>query len=231
MHGKVLRSFKSLRESKVCVPACHEYLSSDASSWEQHISRFPEAFRLRCNALVSDRIPPFPRPVRNRLINTYCPEEHRDPIRTSEPNEACLIRIYLGQRRSGSKTTPGPRFFSLRTYKLFVDQAEELNLDTTYYAQALAKTLALLYWKAQTDANDVEFVLAPPRRSCLHGETQVQTVMSNKFQEHAIWLLDFDCCREMTQDEDGVKRAVTAFLRNDPYFPRPGRSTSADQRL
>lgn len=38
-----------------------------------------------------------------------------------------------------------------------------------------------------------------------------------------MWILDFDCCRHMPLDEEGVKQAVDAFYKNDPYKPRPGR--------
>lgn len=37
-----------------------------------------------------------------------------------------------------------------------------------------------------------------------------------------MWLLDFDCCRTMSMDEQGVDQSVSAFFRNDPYYPRPG---------
>ena len=35
----------------------------------------------------------------------------------------------------------------------------------------------------------------------------------------------------MPQNEKGVGQAVAAFYRNDPYFPRPGRSDTRDQAL
>ena len=46
-----------------------------------------------------------------------------------------------------------------------------------------------------------------------------------------MWVLDFDCCRRMEMDEDGVKRAARAFVRNDPYFPRTGRENPDDGAL
>lgn len=45
---------------------------------------------------------------------------------------------------------------------------------------------------------------------------------SDVLGEYTIWLLDFDCCHPMTMDDTGVSQAVTAFFRNDPFFPRPG---------
>jgi hypothetical protein len=49
--------------------------------------------------------------------------------------------------------------------------------------------------------------------------------------EHVVWILDFDCCSDTTMDEAGVEQVWRAFYRNDPYYPRPGRDISEDQRL
>lgn len=40
---------------------------------------------------------------------------------------------------------------------------EKIRPKTHDYAITLADALAFLYWAAKVDANDVEFVLAPPR--------------------------------------------------------------------
>ena len=37
----------------------------------------------------------------------------------------------------------------------------------------------------------------------------------------ALWMLDFDCVRRISMGERGLRQAVDAFWRNDPYFPRP----------
>jgi hypothetical protein len=34
-------------------------------------------------------------------------------------------------------------------------------------------------------------------------------------------MLDYDCCRSISLDREGVEQAVNAFYRNDPFFPRP----------
>lgn len=46
-----------------------------------------------------------------------------------------------------------------------------------------------------------------------------------------VWILDFDCCKHMPLDEEGVEQAVKAFYKNDPFYPRPGRDGVEDQRL
>lgn len=37
-------------------------------------------------------------------------------------------------------------------------------------------------------------------------------------------ILDFDCCKRLNFDRGGVDQAVTAFLRNDPFYPQPGQA-------
>jgi len=101
---------------------------------------------------------------------------------------------------------------------------EELKLDTLAYARAMAEALAILHWVAKIDANDVEFVLAPPREGA-------PSFSSSSLGEHCIWILDFDCCRSITIDEAGVDQAAAAFWKNDPYFPRPARSSPEDREL
>ncbi|KAK3669285.1 hypothetical protein LTR78_010823 [Recurvomyces mirabilis] len=80
----------------------------------------------------------------------------------------------------------------------------------------MADALAVIYWHAKVDANDVEFVLAP---AGTHPASAAWS--SGVLGEHTMWVLDFDCCGVMTQDEEGVEKAARAFYRNDPYFPRP----------
>ncbi|KAL9473480.1 hypothetical protein ACSS6W_007860 [Trichoderma asperelloides] len=48
---------------------------------------------------------------------------------------------------------------------------------------------------------------------------------------HAIWILDFDLCRDLTLDESCIEQACNAFWGNDPWYPRPGRLATADQKL
>ena len=173
------------------------------------------------------------------MIDKYCPEPLKAYIRSSESNQDCLIRLYLGRRR---RVVRQSKFnaFGLRNFPLHIDQIEELALDAALYTRILAETLADLYWRAHVDANDVEFVLAPPRKEQVSSSAEPSerqphhspiTLNSPILGEHAVWILDFDCCKDMSLDESGVKQAVAAFYRNDPYFPRPGRSDPKDQLL
>ena len=239
MHQRVLESL-SATISTAYVPDCYQYIpSTNQTWWDEHLSRFPKDFQILCNILITQRIPPFPKAARNNIIDLYCPESLKSSIRSSEPDQDCLIRPYLGRRRRSEKQS---RFqaFSLRNYPLHLDQIEVLKLNAVLYARIMAETLAFLYWKAHIDANDVEFVLAPPLPSkaerSAHSEeghlAHHNTIHSEILGEHVVWILDFDCCRPMPQDETGVKQAVAAFYRNDPFYPRPKRDNNdMDQAL
>ena len=91
----------------------------------------------------------------------------------------------------------------------------------------MAETLAELYWRACVDANDVEFVLAPPRKT-----PAPQTVIKSEvLGDHTMWILDFDCCKNISLDEAGMEQAVIAFYQNDPFYPRPFCDDKNDQAL
>jgi hypothetical protein len=145
---------------------------------------------------------------------------------------------------------PPSRFFKLRNFVLCVDQIRELGLPAREYAVAMADAMAFVYWRAGLDGDDVEFVLAPGRgggRSTSAGRPEGmnsglreggfpsigtrQFDGTTVFGEHAMWVLDFDCCHRMELNEDGVRKAAAAFLRNDPYFPRPGKEDVEDAAL
>jgi len=128
---------------------------------------------------------------------------------------------------------------SLRNYPLHIDQIEDLGLPADEYACAMADGLAFLLWVAEIDACDVEFVLARPRprpltphggdddndndvASPTAGNTSLDTTFtSNALGTHALWVLDFDCCKKLPMTIEGVNIAAERFWRNDPYYPNP----------
>lgn len=156
-------------------------------------------------------------------------------------NTHCLIRAYLGKRKN-NRVEEGARPahlkklrpFSLRNFPLCVDQMEDLELNVEGCARGMADALAYMHWTAKVDGNDVEFVLGQ-RRSDKTQQT-LPCIREKDFESavlgpHAMWVLDFDCCREMTMDEEGIKTACKSFWRNDQYYPRPGSNSPPDQRL
>ncbi|KAK1767854.1 zinc finger protein-domain-containing protein, partial [Phialemonium atrogriseum] len=118
-----------------------------------------------------------------------------------------------------------------------INQIEELGLPAEEYAIAMADALAFLHWAPKVDANDVEFVITRPHppnqsRSALDSRPGIGSrEFTSAFGLHAMWILDFDCCRELSMDESGIEQAAKSFWRNDPYYPRPGSSSAQDQEL
>ena len=101
---------------------------------------------------------------------------------------------------------------NLRNYILDLTQIDELGLDTTILATAMADALAILHWAAKTDAQDSEIVMGGP-----------STMVGSRGRSAGVelWLLDFNQCHRITMDEEGVATAAKAFFMNDPYFPCP----------
>lgn len=166
-------------------------------------------------------------------MDLFCPDNKplADFVKNNPDDDSCLLRPYLGRRRRhqqvGASTSRFQRF-SLRNVPLHVDQMEGLGLDVELYAAAMADALALMHWGAEVDANDVEFVLAPPRTTESRGQP---TFESGYLGTHTMWILDFDCCGPLAMDDAGVEQACTAFFKNDPFYPRPGSGRVADDEL
>ena len=153
-HQHILAALSSC-SPPVRIPQCHQFVySNDQTWWDDQISGFPTTFQIPCNILITERIPPFGKSARQFLIDFYCPAPLKALIETSEPDQDCIISPHLGRRRRISAMS---RFhaFSLRNYSLHVDQIERLGLDGMCYARIMAETMALLYWKAHVEANDV----------------------------------------------------------------------------
>lgn len=191
--------------------------ASDTSYWAWRLPRFPNDATHKyeaCNALVSERIQPFAQRERHNLIDRFCREDSRAAIKSSRSDEDCLIRAYLGRNTHNPRP---PRFFTLRNRPLNLDQLQALQLPVEEYTRTMAEALAVIYWKAGIDANDVKFVLAPAG-----SHPASHTWPSEVLGEHVMWILDFDCCNAMTMDPAGIDQTAAAFYRNDPYYPRPG---------
>ncbi|OQV03759.1 hypothetical protein CLAIMM_08762 [Cladophialophora immunda] len=225
MHKLVLETISQPRNTiKVCVPRWPQFVNNTDAWWDSNLARFPKGYSA-CNMLCSERIPPLPREVRDLLVDRYCPATSVQTIKNNDADRDCLVRLYLGRRKIQSEARRGHNFFSLRNYPLHLNQAEELDLPIVQYACAMAEMLAMMHWTAKIDANDVEFVLGGTQKPGIGEYT------NDFFGTHCLWLLDFDCCKPLTMDEAGVEQAARAFLRNDPYFPRPAAQVATDNAL
>lgn len=227
MHQRIEHSFTKCRKSlglrHLNIPEYRQLVyKDDIGWWDMNKSRFPTGSE-PCNTLISERILPLDLPVRTKIIERYCPEKIKNVVTNSRKDEDCLVRPYLGRRSRDARPSP---FFTLRNKALTMNQMQELGLPAAEYARAMADALALMFWHARVDANDVEFVLAPkgshPDSGSWHSEV---------LGEHTLWLLDFDCVEEMNMDESGIAQAASAFFRNDPYYPRPSGENELDRHL
>lgn len=245
-HMKVIRAFNN-HDLQIQIPAVYSFNhSTDKSWWDRHIEKFPTGPLLPNDALRTQRIPPLPLLVRNALIDLFCPPEMVSRAKDDEANRDCLVHLYLGSRRVSKARS---RVFTLRNMNLHLDQLEDLDMDAFDYAEQMADALAVIHWDAHLDGRDIEFVLGSgaaafgqPKvesKECLSGQQIPVSAVWRKGPSHShsqkrivrIWVLDFDQCRHMTVDDDGVKDAVEAFYLNEPYYPRPGCTNRQDQVL
>ncbi|KAJ5861859.1 uncharacterized protein N7529_009169 [Penicillium soppii] len=152
MHRRVIRSHQTLatlKEIKIQIPTCHNFIKAvdkeRCLSVSHHLENLLDRF----------------------FIQGFCSNEIKPSILNSKPDGDCLVRLYLGRRRTQMRTSealPRLKVFSLRNYPLHEDQMEQLGISTNdmhQYAQSMAEALAMMHWVAGIDGNDVEFVLAP----------------------------------------------------------------------
>ena len=250
IHTTVQKSFDQLAHLNISirVPRCYGYINTkNEEFWKSNCSRFPERYKTPGNLLISERIPPLPRSVRNALIDLYLPstfpQASKDAVKEDPSNRDCLARIYLGKRRDSTRRPS--RMFTLRNFNLHMDQMEELSLDVQALATGMADALAIMHWHSKIDADDVEFVLGSlppstitadlPSASDLKGmppnsdTNPVSQDIDLKTPTTGIWLLDFNRCHDISMDATGLQQAVKAFFRNDPYYPCPLGTTKNDE--
>lgn len=233
------------------IPDSYGFLRADSNDW-QMISTPGPSYRRGpyFDGLISEKIPPLPQAIkmtlRDTLFNNMDPET-RLAIRYQKNY---IIRPYLGRRLHSRDADPDTTKTSIRiTYPphivhnlgntpIHLDQMEHLGINPRDYAIAMADALSVMHWSAKIDANDVEFVLASPRSNQHLLESGKSTSMGSikftkdsPFGEHSMWLLDFDCCRDMTMDEAGLDQACKSFWCNEPFYPRPGSEDPMDQML
>ncbi|KAH6632541.1 zinc finger protein-domain-containing protein [Chaetomium tenue] len=219
------------------IPRQIQFLQPGTPSWNEILPRLPPE-SVACQALISERILPLPRDIRRLMVEKFWNgrDDLRDSIINDKRNEHCLIRPYLGRRRVGVGTGERRSMFksiSLRNYPLHIDQMEALGLPTHEYASAMADALAFLLWVAKIDACDVEFVLARPRTVVCAEPCRLGTCAFTPgvLGPHALWILDFDCCKKLPMSVNGIRIAAERFWRNDPFYPNPDAKCEKDTAL
>jgi hypothetical protein len=249
MHTRVVDGFANTKGlHDIRVPKVFYYvLSSDEAWWGAHKDKFPahygEASR---SVLCTERILPLPERIRHELIDVFCPMSIKEAARAAPANKDCLARIYLG-KRPAKRTTP-LTVFSLRNFNLDLDRIEQAKIQgMENIATAMGSALAVMHWRVGIDADDVEFVLgssptypvprplSPQELSAISQPTstwqQTMNLVNFKRRVTQLWLLDFNRCHDISRDEKGVSQAVSAFFRNDAYYPRPLGNNPAEKEL
>lgn len=232
MHDLIEWQFKKWDFTAVKIPEClflvHRHEPNYLNEHPKLIKAADPVCYLPASALVTERIPPLPQATRCALISKFCEPRIRALARADEANADCLVQVYLGSMRGKGDT----RFFSLRNFKMHLNQMIELQLDVVSMARRMAVAMAIMHWAAKTDARDVEFVLgsswqkktsseASPAQS--HTDTGPSSG-APKDSFHCttnLWVLDFNQVRRITMDDEGVEMAISAVRLNAPYFPRP----------
>lgn len=248
-HIAILKGLEKYPVGNISVPQIYAYKSlNEASAFFKGQPVLAQVVEKRVAlpmpVLICDRILPLTRPVREQLIMQFCPEGLQQEARDNPSNQDCLVRVYLGQERQGrgvGSDVRSAQWFSLRNLKLYLDDMDSLFLDIEGMAFTMGQTLAVLHFVAHTDARDVEFVLGSSkvrrqlrlddlgkkRENPREGSSQGywDSLVNSADRVTALYLLDFNQCRHMPQNTDGVSQAVTAYLNNDPYYPRPFKTT------
>lgn len=163
MHLRIQKSFDlhGTLSGQVEVPRVAWFANKNSSFWDDNLELFPDdpSFSRRArDILCMERIFPLPEPIRHALIDLFCNPTHATAAKTHPANKDCLVKMIFGRKRFGS-SRPGSMFFSLRNYKLHVDQTQLLQLDAEEYATSMADALAVLHWHTKIDGMDIEFAL------------------------------------------------------------------------
>lgn len=171
---------------------------------------------------------PLPQSTRELLIDKYC-LGNKDAAKAHESNKDCLVRLYLGSLGHRSSS----RMFSLRNYKLHLQQMVDLQLDVEGFARNMGEALAVIHWAAKKDGRDIEFVLgSSPGPYTPDGEDTGLSQDGNFcIRTTEMFLLDFNQVQSITMDQDGVDKAVKAAMINDPYLPKPLQETAIEKRI
>jgi hypothetical protein len=258
-HARVYGAFIKQPFPECRVPILFSYVANGNAEWWSEHGKFlppmPQDFPVPSSVMISERILPLPKPVRNALIDHFCPSNLKETVKSDPANRDCLVRVYLGRRRTPG--APKPPNFSLRNFNLCLDQMIFLGLPIREYASAMAEALAIMHWSAHIDAYDVEFVLGSEaevkyRRPLaelvpwniedlekLPPNTDLDKAMHVNFSKRTMrmWLIDFNLCsrwkasQAVEHPDEVVSQLVLAFFENDPYYPLPLMELDLDKEL
>jgi len=147
-HTAILEAFQRVQFTEVKIPQCHFFVPGSATSFfePQQNPGLVETASPVCNfpthALVTERIPPLSAEGRRCLIGKYCAPRGVERARSDPANEDCLVRVYLGSMNGRA----GGQFFSLRNFKLHLNQMVELGLGVEAIARRVGAALGVIQY-------------------------------------------------------------------------------------
>ncbi|GKU12388.1 unnamed protein product [Fusarium langsethiae] len=247
MHTRVheaTREHDPDHEISARLPKVYAFIGPESEFWNECGLLFDTQVKVRGYGLESERIFPAPLPVREALVDALLPpviKRDRDKFLAQPENKNCLVRMYLG-RRYTTKVQGKVRNLKLQNFPLHVNEMEDLGLDTGHFARLMANTLAIIHWGAKVDGNDIEFVLgSSPVQTKTPTSKELETLKLWKMAKACdlqftrrtmeMWILDFNQCSPVGDDEAAIDKMVRAFIYNDPYYPRPSQSNENDRKL
>lgn len=128
-HDAIASYFPSDRIEDVKIPACKFHVPASKSEFFAKHPGLGKAAERECefptSVLVTERIWPLPKPTREMLIEKFCAPRLRKAAKADPANKDCLVRVYLGSMQGRII----PMFFSLRNFKLHLNQMVQLQLD------------------------------------------------------------------------------------------------------
>jgi hypothetical protein len=246
VHKTVSEAFSTIYtvHNNIHIPKLEMWVSPESSHfWSAKAALFGHDVKVPNYGLVSERIYPLPLPVREAIVDALCPKaiiDSREEFLKKPENKDCLVRLYLGRKQDTRSFNP--RNVKLRNFPLHLNEMERIGLDTQQFARVMAEALAVLHWKANVDANDVEFVLGstplvvgkPNEDDVLAADKDSAAHLFYSDFEHrtiSVWLLDFNECRHFEHNQEGLSQLIRGFWFNDPYYPRPNSADSQDKNL
>ena len=248
MHAKIADAFREFDIASIRVPKYYYYSPRMNESFFDQNPGLKAAAAPFCNfptaALLTERILPLPKNTRGCLIDKFCDPNPamRASARADPANHDCLVRVYLGLPRGWGTG----RFFSLRNFKLHLNQMVELDLNVHDFAHRMGDAMAIMHWAAETDARDVEFALGSASKAvplsatsreiermapCTYTGPESRVTEDFFHRATELWVLDFNQVKHITMDEEGVAAAVNAAMINDPYIPKPNAETEVGQKI
>lgn len=228
IHRDVSTAFEQYQSinGKVYVPKAFEFISRKGNDafWDEILPKAPQAYRIRGDLVIMERILPLPKVVRKALISQFCALDKTEieAILNHPQNKHCLARVYLGKSNG---TIDNNINNVLRNIPLYLEPMEKIGIETVSLANAMGKAYATLHWGAATNGDDVEFVLGTSATEA-QGEDYRPELQHRAVK---LYLLDFGQCEavDLTQDPDIVYQAFKGAMvtgDNQRFIPHYSRS-------